>query len=900
MPTLEQIYDKLAELEQQVIKARDGFALSDDMIADFFNIKTLPGREIENPNVEALVNVQIDHGAATMVNPSFHGESSIKTAAFQTPLEQITSVQIRPINEDICAEFAITASDATSDERETITGFEINALTHNVDIVPNNGQRDYGARLGIASEARDYVVRDEFAYGHIDHLWFLEKSNVLWETIDTNNNGFSSPAGIVLECTATEPLNYFTMPQYSLNRLGVALWSDASLNEKTEIRVSVTPTGGAFVRTGIAIRMTDVLNGYFAILEGEMNGSFVRIYKCCNGFVTKIAESQYNGNFVIGRTYEIWARTDQATIEISIDGLLVLSHVLEPIDIVTIDGDFGVAVIATSSVRYNWIEMHGKYHHIDVADEGVVTTTEINVGSDISKWLSVELNSGILTGHIEIDYSIDNGNTFQIVPLAIIQYPDAIAKKFSLESVPVMPGVDNKIIFRARIIGTGINGWLRDMKVVYAALPEPPFELDNITIDDGTFKLVPGAQTGTVTMKHGFMPRSIYKWDKFITEDFNSVDISPPVDITDIATITADSEQAPNTVAMALDGDLNTYWESMRGQQSWLLFDFAEEIEMFGFRWVKKSQTDGATFYRFQKYNDDAHAFEDVHVYGFEVNDDIRHDFSMPVKGKRFRLLIECVQPMSFGNARLIELFGRPQIMATSIDYEYSYDNGVTYHQIAMLRSGHACSRNWDLSAVPITQALKLRATLRRNIITSNVYVRKFGARFIGRDSRVTQITDLIYDLQVGDRFIMNCPANEEVDVRCSSGHKIQLKIKFVINPEFLFAHIKPMLGGYKIGMSSSRYQAQIDVLQAHIYGVIKRADKDPAQDKLIDAILFLITQQIEMAANTGAGLDGALSNLLNAINREVAKNRSRITMGDVGHLSEALPSEVLDANILL
>jgi hypothetical protein len=690
------------------------------------------------------------------------------------------------------------------------------------------------------------------------------------------------------------------MPQYSLARFGVALWSDATLNERSEIRVAVTPTDGAFVRTGVAIRMVDILNGYFAMLESEMTGSFVRLYKVVNGVVSKIAETQYNGSFVIGRKYEIWAKAQQNIISIHVDGILALQHTIEYIDMVTTDGDFGVVTLAPSAVRYSWIEMRGKYGNINVADDGTVTTPIVNIGTDLSKWLSVEINSGILKGRIEVDYSLDGGNTFHIVPFAIIQYPDAVTKKFSLESVPVFPGVNNSIMFRLRMSGTGITGWVRDIKLIYAASPEVPFILDNITVGDGTFKLVSGAQAGTVTTKYGFLPHQIYRWDKFVTEDYNSVDISPPTNITNLATITSDSAQANHEVAYAFDGDLNTYWESMRGQQSWIMFDFAEDVEIFGFRWVKKSPTDGATFYKFQKFNTDTQIFEDIHVYGFEVNADIRHDLAVPVKGKRFRILVECVQPMSFGNARLIEIFGRPQIMATSIKYEYSYDGGIIWHPIAMPRNGRACSRNWDLGQLSITSALKFRATLQRNVASANVYIRKFGASFVGRDVRADQITDLIYDLQVGDRLITNCPPNQEIDIRCSTGNRIQLKIKFVINPEFLFAHVKPSLGGYKIGLSSAKYQAQIDILQDHIYGVIKRADKDPYQDKLIDAILFLIAQQIEIAANNGSGIDGALNNILTEINKEVAKNRSRMVMGDVGHLDEALPSEVLDANILL
>lgn len=895
MPTIEEIYLKLTELEQQ-ISAKDGFALADDTIADFFNINTLPGREAENPAIAELVNVQVANGNATLIKPAVDQNGLLVTKSFQTQLESITSVCIRPINEDIRAQYIISATDQSAEERELGLEFAYNQFAQNVELIPNSGQGDfYGAHLVAGSNITDYTFRETFAYGQSGALWFVERTNVEWKIIDLYNNNSATSVGNVLQCKVTEPLNYFAMPQYSLNRFGVALWSDTNITHKTEMRIMVTPIEGATIKTGIAFRMHDILNGYFAMLESDISGSFVRLYKTNNGLITQIATVDYSGELVLNKSYEMWVRTLQENIEIYVDGILVLSHSLVPVDIVSVDGDFGVITGATTTVRYTWIEMQGQCEGLYVAAEGTIATDPINVGTDISRWTSIELSSSIISGNVELEYSIDQGSTFSIVPYAIIQYPSPVAKKFSLESIPIQESGDNVIIFRARLVGTGANGWLHGLRLIYASQPVPPFELTNVTIADGTFKLLPDAHTGTIVTKHGFLPELIYRWTRFVADDFNSVQNVPPTNITNLAIIQGDSHQDEHSIDLALDADLNTYWESLRGQQSWVLFDFPHEVVLTGFRWVKKSPTDGATFYKFQKYSAESNTFEDIETYGFEVNEDIRHDFVTPAQGQRFRLLIECVQPMSFGNARLIEIFGHSEILSTNIQYEYSFD-GVQYLPIGELKDNRPCSRSWDLSFAPTNQPIKLRATLNRSNLSANVYVRKFGAIFVGRDRRAQQITDLKYDLQIGDRQITNAPINQAIDVRCAIGNTVQMKVHFSINPALLFLHMKPVLAGYKILLSSSKSQAQIDMLQAQINGVIQYADKDPGQTRLVDAILCLIAQQTSSGVQDKAAFDS----LLTAINREIAKNRSRIVMGDVGHLDETLPSEVFDANILL
>lgn len=894
MPTIEEVYLKLIELEQQ-ISAKDGFALADDTISDFFNINTLPGREAENPSIAELINVQVANGNATLIKPATEQNGLLVTKAFQTQLESITSVCVRPINEDIRAQYIVAATDQATESRELEIEFINNEFTQNIELVPNNGQGDfYGAHLVAGNNVTSYSHRETFAYGNTGALWFVEKTNVEWKIIDLYNNNSSASVGNILQCKVTEPLNYFAMPQYSLNRFGMALWTDANITNKTEMRVMVTPIEGVVIKTGIAFRMHDVLNGYFAMLESDINGSFIRLYKINNGLITQIATVNYNGELVLNQSYELWVKALQENIEVYINGILVLSHTLAPTDIISVDGDFGVINGATTTVRYTWIEMQGECEGVSVAAEGMVSTVPINVGTDISQWTSIELSSSIVSGTIELEYSLDHGASFSAIPYAIIQYPSPVTKKFSLESIPIQENGDNIIIFRARLVGTGANGWLHGLRLIYASRPMPPFELTNVTISDGTFKLLPDARTGTVVTKYGFLPDLIYRWTRFIADDFNSVQNVPPTNLTQLATIQSDSHQEGHDIEWALDADLNTYWESLRGKQSWLLFDFPHEVVLTGFRWVKKSLTDGATFYKFQKYSPENNVFEDVETYGFEVNEDIRHNFAMPVQGQRFRLLIECVQPMSFGNARLIELFGHSEILSTNIKYEYSFD-GVEFFPIGQLKDNRPCSRSWDLSFAPINQPIRLRATLNRSNLSANVYIRKFGVIFVGRDRRAQQITDLKYDLQIGDRLIANAPINQTIDVRCAIGNVVQMKIHFWVNPDLLFMHMKPVLAGYKILLSSSKSQAQIDTLQAQIDGVIQYADKDPAQTRLVDAILCLIAQQ-----SSGVQDRAAFNNLLTAINREIAKNRSRIVMGDVGHLDEALPSEVFDANILL
>ena len=100
MPSLEQIYEKLVILENKISEVRDGFSLLDDVVADYFNINTLPGNEIVNERIDELNNVEIKDGQATIINPAV-AEGHLKTDIFNFTVTTPQTVQLRPIDEDI-------------------------------------------------------------------------------------------------------------------------------------------------------------------------------------------------------------------------------------------------------------------------------------------------------------------------------------------------------------------------------------------------------------------------------------------------------------------------------------------------------------------------------------------------------------------------------------------------------------------------------------------------------------------------------------------------------------------------------------------------------------------------------------------------------------------------------
>ena len=543
--------------------------------------------------------------------------------------------------------------------------------------------------------------------------------------------------------------------------------------------------------------------------------------------------------------------------------------------------------MATSTVQFNWLETYGTAKTVIAALEGAVTTA-IFSPTDLAQWTSLELESSVLQGRIEIDYSIDGGVSFIPVPLAIIQFPTPITKIFDLTTI----ALSNSIVFRARLYDTGTIGWLRGIKLRYLSQPESPYIFENVTILNNTFRLEDGALSGSLTTKQAFLPSQIYSWDKIISDHVQTELLEPLGSLNNkLTSVIVDSYQDPFVGENIIDDSLTTYWESKRSTDSWMIFDFADPVEIHKFRWVKKSATDSATFYSFQVFNEETNEFVPVQTFGYEVNADITHILDNPVKGKRFRIYINCVQPMSFGNARFIDLFGRAVFVNSTLQYQYSIDEGATYLNVPEDNS---------LVSLPIHIPVKFRVVFNRSKPDAELFLREANIRFVGRDSRATQITDLQYDIWIGDKFICNLTPFVGHDIRCINGNNIQIKIRFLINPNYRFEGIKPWLSGYRIGVSCSQYQEQIDELQEHINSVIWRADRDPSQDKLIDAVLGLIAQEIEHINNSETDVDKIIIRLMSYLKAEMSKNRSRIVLGDTGHLDEVLPSELFNANILL
>jgi hypothetical protein len=252
--------------------------------------------------------------------------------------------------------------------------------------------------------------------------------------------------------------------------------------------------------------------------------------------------------------------------------------------------------------------------------------------------------------------------------------------------------------------------------------------------------------------------------------------------------------------------------------------------------------------------------------------------------------MIDCVQPMSFGNARFIDIFGRALGGMVSIDYEYSTDSGVTWTSSGSLLS---------LRSVPNESSLRLRAVVHRDDVLSDVFVRSFGARFSGRDSDGTQLTDIIYNVELGNRSIADFPVNQEIDMRGVLGNNFILGARFIVHPDYGHEQLKPKLGGYKFAVSSSKYQTQIDRLKNHIDSVLLRADRDPNRDMLSDAVIMLIGHELDKERQSNGEAGSVIHGLLNILQREMSALRSKMVVGDVGHLDEALPNIVRKVNIL-
>lgn len=882
VPTIEQIYDKLCLLETQLTSMRDGFALSDDMVVDFFNLDTLPGREAENARIESLDNVSIQNGSATIIDPLLD-EGFLQTATTQLDVSDIQSVELRPHDEDVQCQVVITPNSVQHEHYETwLSLVTTDALS--VEVVPDTGQRDYGAKLQLESNDSPYLVRNDFVDGDLHQVWFPEKSSVVWTTVNVGSGGVYD---YILRCQATEPLFQFPLPQYSLARYGMALWSDVLLKSTNGIATSFKQTSGGLFNVGLLLNMSNALDGLLLMMESDLNGSWVRLYKSTSGMLELITEQAMTFAWALGVDYEANVTLINNEIVLLVDGTSIFQYTLDYFNQVE-PGEFGVVVKATAEVDFAWIQVAGIFHPVFVAPDGEVLTELYTSGSDIETWGQIEIDTSIVSGEISIEYSLDD-ITYLPVPMATIQYPGAITKRFNIDSIPVNPGVNNNIRFKIKMHETGV-GWVRRVLVTYNAIATPVYALNNMFVSQDGFRLNPGELSGSVEMLHDIEPDQIYYWEKVISDEYRAANFVPIASILNQATVTVDSEQVPHTGDLIVDNDMGSYWESMRGDGSYVIFDFPSPVEIYGFRWIKKSLTEGAVYYHAQYFDAVQNAFVDIHNYGYEVNNDIRHDFPTPVKCQRFRIYIDCVQPMSFGNARFIDIFGRTLGGRVEINYEYSIDSGATWVAISGLLTLH--------DVLP-EQNLRLRAMVEREDPLSDVFLRSFGVRFAGRDSAGIQLTDIKYSVQLGDRSITDMDINTELDMRGVLGSSFALNAHFIVNPNYAHEMLKPVLGGYRFMVSSSKYQTQIDFLRNHIYSVLYRADRDPLRDELADAVIMLIGHELDKERQSNGEEGSIIHGLLNVLQKEISRLNSQMVAGDTGHLDEALPNIVRRANLL-
>ena len=310
MPSLEQIYEKLAFLEKQLSDTRDGFSILDDTVADFFNINTIPGNEAANLKIEKLQNVEIKDGISTIIKTEADGDLLSATTKFN--VEKPRTVSLRPVNEDIRGQFSIKPGAFLQEEKIELLPFVEDSNSLNIEVVDNNGQRDYGAHLSVTETSLlPYQRRWDFSSGTWGSLWTLEQSNILWQILQPDSNIES----YCLQCSATEPLTAFPLPQYNMHQFGVALWGDIQAKEISEIKASMTATEGQWIRMGLAIRMRDALNGYIALLETDISGSYICLYKVVSGFVSLLAKEAYlGGDFVLNKPYQVTATAVESNI----------------------------------------------------------------------------------------------------------------------------------------------------------------------------------------------------------------------------------------------------------------------------------------------------------------------------------------------------------------------------------------------------------------------------------------------------------------------------------------------------------------------------------------------------------------------------------------------------------
>lgn len=877
MPTLEEIYEKLCVLESEYERS-GGLSPSDDVVVDFFNQDTVPGNEVLNSGISFLENVEISQSHASIIDSNSPGR--LEATPKSLNVEEIQTVMLKVDNENVVCDYVVDSSSTVNDihenvlEASTVGGVD-------VEVVPYAGDSSYGARLQTSSDVSVYQTRQTFEVED-DKLWFMPKSNVLL----TYGVG-----GTNLLCEVSEPLHQFPLPQYSLLNFAVGLWTDVVLLGASEISASMKTVAGSFVRMGFALNMEDNLNGYLLLLESDINGSWIRFYSVKDGLIELVAEQVLAISLALDVEYELLANFDGEFLSVELDGSVVLQYTLSGNDLIEYRGmkrESGVAVMATSSVEFGWVETKGVYEPINVASEGSVLFEVCSSGSDILSWENVELESSVVSGRVELDYSIDNGVTFQPVPMAIIEYPSPVTKRFNIDFIPVQNGVVNSIVFRARLYDTA-SGWVKRLHVFYEDVARPAYELNNIELDSyGRFVLPAGELSGTVTTTESFVPDQLIGWESFISDSHVGVSNVPVLSITSMCTVTVDSFQVGHEAQYIVDSDINSYWESLRDKDSYMMFEFPDEMELHGFRWVKKALIEGAVYYQFQVFDEVAGNYRTIHSFGYESNADVEHMFPEPVIGKKFRIWIDCVQPASRGNARFVDLFGRTSLGETGITYDYSLDSGVTWNTLVDPS---------DLASWVLVDGLTLRASLSRTDISADLFLRKLGVRFRGRSSLGNQITDILYDVSIGNLDITNIKTNQEIDVRGVEGNVFVLNARFLVNPNYVSEMLKPSFGGYKFFAYSSHLQAHVNNLLEQINGVISAADGDVTSDSLLDAIMVLIRNEIHQTSILGES-DSGLNNILNAMATEISKLRTMVRYGDVGHLDEVLPSIVRNVNI--
>lgn len=878
---LEELSEKVTLLEQRLFELQNGIPLDGQFIADYFSHNVTPGQEALVGTLDSLNNIAINNGIAQIMT-TMTLQGTLKSATFPIQIDHPGSLQLIPIKEDVKCQVEFGPNSVVAKKEEASVGFSWAVGNRSlpsievVDAVSVELGENHGVHLKETVVSRQIIEEATFEFGTMGNMWFLARPNIMWQVNNPNGNASNYSSGNFLQCNAvipTVPFSGYATPisgNFCMDRVGLIL-SESNDGNTFKIEAEVSALPGNPIMMGIALQMKDVLNGYLGMLENDEMGSYVRLYKVHNGIVSKIAESTYTGSFLADTTYTVAGEIKNNLLRIYVNNSLSLQHILLSEQLVSKRGEYGIACFAPQTMQCSKAKVFKEIVQASVAEQGEIVSDSLTI-PELANWLNVAVEANILQGYVEIDYSTDDGENYIAVPAGRIDYPNPSTTKILLSSIAALQN-KNTLRFRLRLYNTGTTGWIKALKVAYQVQERPAVELQGVEVIGDVFRLSPNSGfVGTITMRESFHPQQIYRWESLIDSSYLGVQRLEQVVLNSQATVEVDSSSEGHGKEYLLDSDLSTYWESLRSRESWMCFNFQNEVELSGFRWVKKSVTDGSTFYRLQVYNEMENIFENIHSYGFEVNADVTHVLSTPVRGTRFRIWIDCVQPVSFGNARYIELYGRKIEGETGIKYEFSQDDGATFLPLPDNRS---------LTSLLPEKPIKLRATLMRDNLDCDMYVRSFGFRFCGRDNRGNQVSNIQYDIKIGDELLSNVLPYAVINISHLRGKTIKLIAKFEGSLDQISSDVFPTLSGYKMFLASSYYQSQLDELKRHLHGVILETGRMPDETSLCDAIRHLIRHEIKNSTLEPVNRGG--------LSKEVSRLRSKIALGDFADVAEGV-----------